>query len=445
MNASDTKHSGIFSSSDDNAPDTLLHLSDEDDTPLTLHDDDISEGIASADNAQRQQNLRSLLIVDDEAMLLEMLARLFHERYRVYTAESGDAALALLKQGIMPQVIIADQRMPGMQGPEFLAQSRGYVPQAVRIILTGYTDVQDIIASINLGHVYRFITKPWNPEELLETVRISFEHHDISTRNKELADALARLEELNREKSELMGIVAHDLKNPMGAIKTISDMMIHQSEEFSTEERENFLELINDASTRALDLIGSLLSLEAIEQGGVTIECETLNITNITAALVNHYTPIAETKSIRLHLEQPTELTAFVESQTFHQVLDNLLSNAIKYSPPEKNVWIKAATRLEPAYMPEPDEVVLMPNSVFIVVADEGPGLTSDDKIRLFGKFARLSAQPTGGESSTGLGLSIVKRYVEAMNGSIWVVSEAGRGAAFVVSLPQQAPTAPTP
>lgn len=445
MNASDTKHSGIFSSSDDNAPDTLLHLSDEDDTPLTLHDDDISEGIASADNAQRQQNLRSLLIVDDEAMLLEMLARLFHERYRVYTAESGDAALVLLKQGIMPQVIIADQRMPGMQGPEFLAQSRGYVPQAVRIILTGYTDVQDIIASINLGHVYRFITKPWNPEELLETVRISFEHHDISTRNKELADALARLEELNREKSELMGIVAHDLKNPMGAIKTISDMMIHQSEEFSTEERENFLELINDASTRALDLIGSLLSLEAIEQGGVTIECETLNITNITAALVNHYTPIAETKSIRLHLEQPAELTAFVESQTFHQVLDNLLSNAIKYSPPEKNVWIKATTRLEPAYMPEPDEVVLMPNSVFIVVADEGPGLTSDDKIRLFGKFARLSAQPTGGESSTGLGLSIVKRYVEAMNGSIWVVSEAGRGAAFVVSLPQQAPTAPTP
>ncbi len=445
MNASDTKHSGIFSSSDDNAPDTLLHLSDEDDTPLTLHDDDISEGIAPADNAQGQQSLRSLLIVDDEAMLLEMLARLFHEHYRVYTAESGDAALALLKQGIMPQVIIADQRMPGMQGPEFLAQSRGYVPQAVRIILTGYTDVQDIIASINLGHVYRFITKPWNPEELLETVRISFEHHDISTRNKELADALARLEELNREKSELMGIVAHDLKNPMGAIKTISDMMIHQSEEFSTEERENFLELINDASTRALDLISSLLSLEAIEQGGVTIECETLNITNITAALVNHYTPIAETKSIRLHLEQPAELTAFVESQTFHQVLDNLLSNAIKYSPPEKNVWIKAATRLEPAYMPEPDEVVLMPNSVFIVVEDEGPGLTSDDKIRLFGKFARLSAQPTGGESSTGLGLSIVKRYVEAMHGSIWVVSEAGLGAAFVVSLPQQAPTTPTP
>jgi signal transduction histidine kinase len=438
-----TKHSGIISASDDNVPDTLLHLSDEDDTPLTLHDDDISEGIASADNAQRQQSLRSLLIVDDEAMLLEMLARLFHERYRVYTAESGDAALALLKQGIMPQVIIADQRMPGMQGPEFLAQSRGYVPQAVRIILTGYTDVQDIIASINLGHVYRFITKPWNPEELLETVRISFEHHDISTRNKELADALARLEELNREKSELMGIVAHDLKNPMGAIKTISDMMIHQSEEFSTEERENFLELINDAATRALDLIGSLLSLEAIEQGGVTIECETLNITNITAALVNHYTPIAETKSIHLHLEQPAELIAFVESQTFHQVLDNLLSNAIKYSPPEKNVWIKAATRLEPAYMPEPDEVVLMPNSVFIIVADEGPGLTSDDKIRLFGKFARLSAQPTGGESSTGLGLSIVKRYVEAMNGSIWVVSEAGRGAAFVVSLPQQAPTTP--
>lgn len=421
------------------APDSLLHLSDDDDTPLTLLDGDLSAG-ADPKHTSGAGELRTLLIVDDEVMLLEMLARLFNDRYRVYTAESGDVALALLQQGIMPEVIIADQRMPGMQGPEFLAQSRGFVPQAVRIILTGYTDVQDIIASINLGHVYRFITKPWNPEELLETVRISFEHHDISTRNKELADALARLEELNRDKTELMGIVAHDLKNPMGAIQTISDMMIHQGSEFSKEEHDDFLQLINDAATRALDLIKMLLSLEAMEQGSVTIECEVLEIATIIEALVHHYKPIAEQKSIRLHLEQPTSLSAFIESQTLHQVLDNLLSNAIKYSPLNKNVWIKVSTRLEPKYLPEPDQIVLMPNSVYIIVEDEGPGFTESDKSSLFGKFARLSAQPTGGESSTGLGLSIVKRYVEAMKGNIWLISEVNQGAAFVVSLPQNAP-----
>ena len=440
MNASDMKHSGNMSLSDHaDAPDSLLHLSDDDDTPLTLLDGDLS---ASADSKQTSGagERRTLLIVDDETMLLEMLARLFNEHYRVYTAESGDAALALLQQGIMPEVIIADQRMPGMQGPEFLAQSRGFVPQAVRIILTGYTDVQDIIASINLGQVYRFITKPWNPEELLETVRISFEHHDISTRNKELADALARLEELNRDKTELMGIVAHDLKNPMGAIQTISDMMIHQGSEFSKEEHDDFLQLINDAATRALDLIQTLLSLEAMEQGSVTIECEALEVASIIEALVHHYKPIAEQKSIRLHLEQPASLNAFVESQTLHQILDNLLSNAIKYSPLNKNVWIKVSTRLEPKYLPEPDQIVLMPDSVYIIVEDEGPGFTENDKSSLFGKFARLSAQPTGGESSTGLGLSIVKRYVEAMRGSIWLISEVGKGAAFVVSLPQNAP-----
>lgn len=440
MNASDMKHSGNMSLSDHaDAPDSLLHLSDDDDTPLTLLDGDLS---ASADpkHTSGVGERRTLLIVDDETMLLEMLARLFNEHYRVYTAESGDAALAILRQGIMPEVIIADQRMPGMQGPEFLAQSRGFVPQAVRIILTGYTDVQDIIASINLGHVYRFITKPWNPEELLETVRISFEHHDISTRNKELADALAQLEELNRDKTELMGIVAHDLKNPMGAIQTISDMMIHQGSEFSKEEHDDFLQLINDAATRALDLIQTLLSLEAMEQGSVTIECEALEIASIIEALVHHYKPIAEQKSIRLHLEQPASLNAFVESQTLHQVLDNLLSNAIKYSPLNKNVWIKVSTRLEPKYLPEPDQIVLMPDSAYIIVEDEGPGFTENDKSSLFGKFARLSAQPTGGESSTGLGLSIVKRYVEAMRGSIWLISEVGKGAAFVVSLPQNAP-----
>ena len=313
-----------------------------------------------------------------------------------------------------------------------------FVPQAVRIILTGYTDVQDIIASINLGHVYRFITKPWNPEELLETVRISFEHHDISTRNKELADALARLEELNRDKTEVMGIVAHDLKNPMGAIQTISDADDSPRSEFSKEEHDDF-QLINDAATRAFDLIKMLLSLEAMEQGSVTIECEVLEIANIIEALVHHCKPIAEQKSIRLHLEQPTALSAFIESQTLHQVLDNLLSNAIKYSPLNKT-FDKSLDSSRTEIPPEPDQIVLMPNSVYIIVRTKRPGFTENDKKQSFGKFCLSLSAANGRRKFDGLGLSIVKRYVEAMKGNIWLISEVNQGAVSVVSLLQNAP-----
>jgi signal transduction histidine kinase len=105
------------------------------------------------------------------------------------------------------------------------------------------------------------------------------------------------------------------------------------------------------------------------------------------------------------------------------QVVENVVSNAVKYSPngANKNIWVR---------------VMPSATSVRLEVQDEGPGLSDEDKEKLFGHFARLSAQPTGGEHSTGLGLSIVKKMIEAMNGKIWVESEKGNGATFIVEFP---------
>ncbi|MSU63222.1 MAG: ATP-binding protein, partial [Pedosphaera sp.] len=103
---------------------------------------------------------------------------------------------------------------------------------------------------------------------------------------------------------------------------------------------------------------------------------------------------------------------------------ENLLSNAVKYSPPEKSIFVRLAMNAD---------------GVRFEVRDEGPGLSAEDQKKLFGKFARLSAKPTGGEHSTGLGLSIVKRMVESMDGKVWCESELGRGATFIVQFPQLA------
>ena len=112
------------------------------------------------------------------------------------------------------------------------------------------------------------------------------------------------------------------------------------------------------------------------------------------------------------------------------QVLENLVSNAVKYSPPGKDIFVRLQKRAE---------------AVRVEVQDQGPGLSAEDQKKLFGKFARLSAKPTGGEHSTGLGLSIVKKMVEAMNGQVWCESELGRGATFTVEFPAATPAANLP
>lgn len=116
-----------------------------------------------------------------------------------------------------------------------------------------------------------------------------------------------------------------------------------------------------------------------------------------------------------------TAATANADPNVLTQVLENLVSNAVKYSPPDRSIFVRLKQ---------------LPGTVRFEVQDEGPGLSAEDQQKLFGKFARLTAKPTGDETSTGLGLSIVKRMVEAMNGEVWCESEAGQGATFIVELP---------
>jgi DNA-binding NtrC family response regulator len=126
-----------------------------------------------------------ILIVDDEPANLRTLARLFREDYEVLTAASGDEALALLARHDVA-VLITDQRMPGMTGIELLKKTVPLRPRMVRIILTGYTDVDALVEAINCGQVYRYVAKPWNNDELRLTVKRALEHFESNKRSAEL-------------------------------------------------------------------------------------------------------------------------------------------------------------------------------------------------------------------------------------------------------------------
>ncbi len=257
-----------------------------------------------------------------------------------------------------------------------------------------------------------------------QAVEIQLSNTALSEKNVELERTNTSLATLNTEKNEIMGIVAHDLKNPISAVRGLADMLhtgIAEAEQIPI-----ISEQIVHTADRMLDLVKNLLDVNRLESGGMQFHPVVFNLQPLLESTLWQYEAAAQQKGIQFDFHaEPATPDIFADEQAVMQVLDNIISNAVKYSPHGKNVFV----RLQPSK-----------NAVRVEVHDEGEGISEEDRKKLFGKFARLSARPTGGEHSTGLGLSIVKKMVDAMNGKVWCESTSAEslttGAAFIVELP---------
>ncbi len=229
---------------------------------------------------------------------------------------------------------------------------------------------------------------------------------------------------LNNEKNEFLGIAAHDLKNPLSGILSSADLLKRYIPDDVKANR--LVEIIVSASNRMLDIITNLLDVNRIEQGLVSLNIQSVSV-EILDHIVEEYRINAAQKGIVINYDSPeqVELWVLADKEAMQQIFENILSNAVKYSPQWKTIWVRVTKNTDAE-----DHVIR------VEVQDEGQGFSDEDKKRLFGKFARLSARPTGGENSTGLGLSIVKKLVELQQGRVWCESEMGRGATFIVELP---------
>lgn len=250
----------------------------------------------------------------------------------------------------------------------------------------------------------------------------------IQLANVELSFQNDSLVALNREKNEIMGIVAHDLKNPIGAIRGLADLL--EADFADTPKSREIATQIVRTANRMLDLVKNILDINQLEEGAMSFHPVQIDLVPIVESTIWQYTHAAEQKNITIHFHRPSGdkqhisnagTTALVDEQAVTQVFDNLLSNAVKYSPHGSEIFVRLKTA---------------DGTVRVEVQDKGEGISPEDMPKLFGKFARLSAQPTGGEHSTGLGLSIVKRMVEAMQGRVWCESVLGEGATFIVEFP---------
>ncbi len=242
----------------------------------------------------------------------------------------------------------------------------------------------------------------------------------IQEQQRQLGLQNESLRHLNREKDELLGIVSHDLRNPLSSILGMTEILMQDDLQMEEVLRREMVRRTNDSAMQMHQLIEHLLNANALENGALMPDCTQVHVANIVQSVLATLREQAEQKSIQLVAEGDADTAVYADAVFLFQIIQNLVSNAVKYSPRQTTVQIHFRSHA---------------GTTCISVKDEGPGLSAADHASLFGKFARLSAQPTGGEQSVGLGLSIVKKMVEAMNGKVWCESEQGKGATFLVEL----------
>ncbi|MBF0623152.1 MAG: response regulator [Magnetococcales bacterium] len=353
--------------------------------------------------------LATVLIVDDEKTNIDVLVGLLNDRYKTLVAKNGKQALKRATATPRPDIVLLDIMMPDMNGFEVCRRLKTD-PSTMDIpviYITGMDDPEDEKRGLQAGAV-DFIRKPFSPNVVLARL----ETHLALQKQK------ARLIELNADKNRFLGMAAHDLRNPLNSICGLSDMLLNM--ELEQEEKHKFIGMINNVGNQMLTLINDLLDVSVIESGQFDLNLLLSNLSEVTASRINLIQFSADKKGITVNQSLADTPNFRFDPERMGQVIDNLLSNAIKFTPPDTTITVRTGV--------EGDRV-------FIQVVDQGLGIPDQERDKLFGAFQKLSTRPTAKERSTGLGLSIVKRIVDAHGGEISVENEPGQGACFTVSL----------
>lgn len=249
---------------------------------------------------------------------------------------------------------------------------------------------------------------------LQQKQKIEKQREEILYQNEQLARHVEELERLNHEKDTLMNIVAHDLKSPLNRIKGLTDLILMEGP--LNDNQKKYIELIRNATRGGLDLITDLLDVNALDVNREPV-LQSVNLAELLRDRTSVFQQAAEAKNIKLNF-RGEPVTVMADPDYLTRIADNLISNSIKFSPFGSEVVV------------ETGEQQAVP---FFSVKDNGPGFTEEDKKFLFQKFKKLSARPTGGESSNGLGLAIVKILADRLKAAIELETSPLKGSRFVV------------
>ena len=352
-----------------------------------------------------------VLVVDDQEPNLRLVGTVLTQAgYEVLPALNGEQALARVRARV-PDVALLDMLMPGMDGFA-LAERLRADPRTASvpiIFLTAAHERERLVRAFESGAV-DYVTKPFVADELIARVRTHLEL-------KLARDHLARVA---REREELAALVAHDLKNPLSSIRFAAELLARDA---PTPERiAQLTEVVLTSTDKALSVIKRYLEQRAEGELLRRFERVPLRLDEALAQSLARFEVQARAKGISLVTLELTPTLALADPGVVAHVADNLLSNALKYSPPGGEVAVASGRGA--------------PGMARALVLDRGPGVSKEEQQRLFQRFVRLAARPTGAESSTGLGLALAKQDVTQMGGDLWYEDRPGGGAVFAFDLP---------
>ncbi len=342
----------------------------------------------------------SILCVDDELDNVEALERLFRKKYQVYKATSGEEALKILAQHPVT-VIISDQRMPSMTGVEFLSQSTQILPDAIRILLTGYTDVNSVIAAINSGQIYRYVTKPWDSVDLENAIDKAVERFEVGAELKEKNQALElaneELKSLDKAKSDFMMLVNHELKTPLTSIMSFSDLLKETKLDL---DQVKYLSRIQSSTGRLETLVNDVLDFLSAESHLTPVKKVKLNSKLIENMVPTGLESLMQKNSLSCKFNVE-DCYFLADEKILRNVLARLLENAVKFAEISSEILVssKVIAKEKKRYF----EIDILNKSPHI----------SPEKIHHLLKSFTLNENAFHHSSGNGLGLSICQALLK--------------------------------
>jgi signal transduction histidine kinase len=381
-------------------------------------------------------NRPTILVVDDEPDVLRSLFDLFRLEYRVLTFERAVDALEALGTLNDVSVILSDQRMPGMTGVEFFEQARSVHPFATRLLVTGFADIKAVIDAINLGHIARYVSKPWDTDELVAVVRGAVEQHDLIVEKRrlmaELKETNARLLEANRLKGKFIEVASHELNTPVTVVLGLAELWkLTMGDDAQPAERA-WVDRIHGAGKRLASTVERMLKLLKSDQMAPSVALEMVELEPLLRRSIADLQPFLTARNQVIAVKVAADLgSAEVDPSKVADVLTNLIVNAIKFTPDGGTIAVEALAEGS--------------DRVRFRVTDRGQGIPVDDCRHLFEPFFtgndtmhHSSGDYQYGKRGMGLGLCLVKAFVEQHGGSVDVETATGRGSCFSFTLPRR-------
>ncbi|MFO0965165.1 MAG: hybrid sensor histidine kinase/response regulator [Gemmataceae bacterium] len=369
-----------------------------------------------------------LLVVDDEPDLVQSVKDLLRFDYKVLCATRASDGLALMEKEKV-HIVMSDQRMPEMTGVQFLSRLKEKYPDTIRLLFTAYADLQAVTDAINQGNVYRYISKPWEPEELKTVLRQAVDFYELQEERRQLIRELSRANDLKRA---FIRVASHELRTPLTIILGLAEL--GSTQEGIPAPLNDWLRQIYKSSLRLNERVDSVVKMLQAERFERPLEPRPVNLAELARGATAEVQSFVRERRQKLDIDLPADPgQVFVERDKMHDSVVQLLVNAIKFTPDEGRISLSVRRGADGA--------------AEIRVADTGMGIDAEALPRIFEPFfTRFDvSQHCSGDfefdrRGLGLGLAVVKAFVEMHGGRVDVESELGKGTTFTIRLPGKSP-----